>query len=146
MGRYFAVLILATLTAHSEEFTDGAGITWYYTIEDGGASIYSSANANGAVSIPGELNGVSVKKIINLGAQIFGWPNYTVTSLNIPYGVTHIGPYAFNRCASLTSLTLPETLTHIQEGAFFDNWSLTNVVIPSSVTNIGMYALSLIHI
>ena len=79
MERFFAVLILATLTVHSEEFTDGAGITWYYIIEDGGASIYSSANANGAVSIPSELNGIPVKRITAYpNEQVFGWGNSTI--------------------------------------------------------------------
>ena len=129
------------MSVQADEFTDESGITWYYNVEDGGAVIFLSANASGAVSVPSEFNGIPVKRITAYpNQQVFGWGNSTVTSLTIPTGVTQIDPYAFNRLQELASLTLPETLTNIGEGAFFDNWSLTNVVIPSSVTNIGMYA------
>lgn len=141
MRGVLAVLMVAAMSVHSEEFTDEAGITWYYNVEDGGAVIFLAANASGAVSVPSELNGTPVRKIMAYPhQQVFGWGNSTVTSLTIPSGVTHILPYSFNRLQGLVSLTLPETLTHIGEGAFFDNWSLTNVVIPNSVTSIGQYA------
>lgn len=135
------MLALTILSIHAEEYTDASGITWYYNVEDGGAAIYLSANASGAVSIPSEVNGIPVKKTMAYPhQQIFGWGNSTVTSLTIPSGVSTIGPYSFNRLQGLANLTLPETLTNIGEGAFFDNWSLTNVVIPNSVTTIEQYA------
>ena len=61
----------------------------------------------------------------------------SLTSIEIPAGVTSIGDSAFYRCSSLTSITIPEGVTSIGEGAFFECESLTSITIPDSVTEIG---------
>ena len=78
--------------------------------------------------INGELYEISDHAFMNCSS---------LTSIEIPEGVTSIGDSAFYRCSSLTSITIPEGVTSIGEGAFFECESLTSITIPDSVTEIG---------
>src|SRR5699024_1670164 len=51
----------------------------------------------------------------------------------IPEGMTEIGWWAFQDCASLASVRLPGSLTMIHEAAFSGCKSLTSVTIPAGV-------------
>ena len=64
----------------------------------------------------------------------------SLTSVNIPSGVTEIEESAFDGCSSLTSVKIPSSVTTIGYSAFGHCSSLTSIKIPSSVTKIGMYA------
>ena len=64
----------------------------------------------------------------------------SLTSVTIPYGVTHIGESAFQDCKSLTSVTIPYGVTHIGGTAFYRCSALTSITIPNSVTEIGNMA------
>jgi hypothetical protein len=64
----------------------------------------------------------------------------SITSINIPYGVSSIGDYTFQLCTSLTSVTIPSSVTSIGNRAFQNCSGLTSITIPSSVTSIGNYA------
>lgn len=74
----------------------------------------------------------------------------SVTSIDIPEGITSIGTMAFKGCP-LRNIVLPSTLTTIGDGAFYGT-AITEVTIPDSVTTIGGSAfnsckqLSEIHI
>jgi flagellar biosynthesis/type III secretory pathway protein FliH len=61
----------------------------------------------------------------------------SITSIDIPNGVTTIGIYAFGYCDSLTAVTIPNTVTSIGTSAFYSCSHLTSIVIPSGVTSIG---------
>ena len=66
-----------------------------------------------------------------------GLINKTVTTYNIPSGVTSIGDYVFAKCYSLTSVTIPSGVTSIGDLAFSSCKSLTTVTIPNGVKSIG---------
>ena len=114
---------------------------WTYFIENGGATITGSTAA-GAVTIPGELGGVTVNKVGNSSSAIFGNDNTFVTSITIPSSVTSIGSSAFTGCTGLTSITIPNSVTSIGESAFSYCTGLTSMNIPDSVTSIGDGAFS----
>ena len=66
----------------------------------------------------------------------------SLTSIDIPSGVTSIGDSVFIYCSSLTSIDIPSGLTSIGSSAFSNCSSLTSIDIPSCVTSIGYYAFS----
>ena len=61
----------------------------------------------------------------------------SLTSINIPSSVTSIGSYAFYKCSKLTSIEIPSGVTSIEEWTFYGCSSLTSIEIPNSVTSIG---------
>ena len=66
-----------------------------------------------------------------------------MTSIELPDGLTSIGQYAFDDCASLTSIELPDGLTYIGPSAFERCASLTYIIIPDGVTSIEEYTFFL---
>ena len=66
----------------------------------------------------------------------------SLTSINIPDGVTTIGNNAFGGCSSLTSTNIPDGVTSIENSAFNNCCSLTSINIPDGVTSIGNNAFS----
>ena len=67
---------------------------------------------------------------------------YSLSSINIPDGVTSIGSYAFSGCYSLSSINIPDGVTSIGSYAFYNCYSLSSINIPDGVTSIGSYAFS----
>ena len=61
----------------------------------------------------------------------------SLTSVDIPDGVTSIGNLFLNSCWSLTSVDIPDGVTSIGNNFLNSCWSLTSVDIPNSVTSIG---------
>ena len=68
----------------------------------------------------------------------------SLTSIEIPSGVTEIGNFAFLSCQNLESVTFGENsqLATIGESAFAGCSSLTSIEIPSGVTTIGEAAFN----
>ena len=64
----------------------------------------------------------------------------SMTSIELPAGLTSLGEYSFYGCGSLTSIALPASLTRIDQGAFSGCISLTTIALPASVTILGAYA------
>ena len=60
----------------------------------------------------------------------------SLTNIDIPDSVTSIGRYAFRGCSSLTSIDIPEGVTEIETCAFCECSSLTSIYIPEGVTEI----------
>ena len=79
--------------------------------------------------------------VTSIGENAFSGCN-SLTSVNIPEGVTSIGNDAFWGCSSLTSVNIPEGVTSIGWAAFWGCSSLTSVYIPEGVTSIGSSAFS----
>ena len=74
------------------------------------------------------------------GTKLIFCPPTAVKHVNVPNGVTEIGPYAFDGTA-ISSVTLPQTLTKIGERAFRDT-AIYQIVLPESLTEIGERAFS----
>ncbi len=66
----------------------------------------------------------------------------SLTSIEIPDSVTSIGSNAFSNCHSLMSVTIGNGVTSIGSSAFLNCISLTSIVIPDSVTSIWLGAFS----
>ena len=99
-------------------FTDTNSINYTYTVGNSDATVTSSPNATGAITILASF-------IVN----------------SVTYNVTSIGMFAFQSNTKITSVTIPSSVTSIGQNAFGDCTSLSsNLTIPSSVTSIGMYA------
>ena len=60
----------------------------------------------------------------------------SITSIDIPQGVTNIGSQSFNQCRDLASVTIPNTVTNIGSYAFCNCNSLVSITIPSSVLSL----------
>ncbi len=63
-----------------------------------------------------------------------------IKTIDIKYGVTNIGNYAFYQCDSIKAVTIPDSVTTIGNFAFYGCWCLTGVTIPNSVITIGNHA------
>lgn len=63
-----------------------------------------------------------------------------LTSIKIPYGVISIGTSAFIYCIYLINVVIPDSVTSIGKDAFLHCEKLTSVAIPDSVTSIGTRA------
>lgn len=63
-----------------------------------------------------------------------------VETIDIPYGVTSISEYSFEKCDSLTSVSLPESIITIEKGTFSLCKALVNVKLPKKLRSIGIMA------
>lgn len=118
-----------------------------------------SRDWTGAITIPDEVNGLTVTSI---GEYAFYYcpitsitiPN-SVTSIGnnafassglksiiIPNSVTYIGDEIFGYCFYLSNITLSNTLSSIGNSAFDSCSALENITIPNSVTTIGNNAFA----
>jgi hypothetical protein len=127
----------------------------YSTNSDGTLTVTGYTGSGGAVTIPTNINGLTVTGI---GSDMLVF-NSEVTSLCIPgsitnisanavfscrglrsvfvgNGITDISSYMLASCVNLTNVTLPESVTNIGDGAF-ESDGLISVAIPNSVVNIG---------
>jgi hypothetical protein len=110
---------------------DGSIYT-YSTNADGSANIVAYAGPPWVVTIPTNINGLTVTTI---GEYAFEGDN--LTNVTIPDSVTSIGAEAFGDCVNLTSVTIPGSVTSIGVVAFTGCSSLTNATIENGVTIIG---------
>jgi hypothetical protein len=116
-------LAMFTTLVHGEDYT--------YTTNSGTITITKYTGSGGAVTIPGEVNGLPVTSI---GNWAFGYSG--PTSVTIPESVTSIEADAFYGCSHLTNATFPQNLVSIGATAF-GGCGLSTVSIPSNVTNLG---------
>ena len=106
----------------------------YEVSKDGTIIItYCDRSANGAITIPSEIDG---KPVTRIGGWAFNCCD-SLTSITIPNSVTRIEDGAFELCDSLTSITIPNSVTSIGDEAFDRCTGLTSITIPDSVTSIG---------
>ncbi len=106
-----------------------------YTLLNGNATIISlKQNISGNIVLPATLDGYPVTGI---GYNVFYNVRYSITSVTIPVGYTHIGQSAFSGCIYITAVSLPTGLLSIGNSAFKDCSKLASIVIPDSVTEFG---------
>ena len=125
MNRLLAVLVFSAVAAHAETAGD-----WQYSVSDGEATITGYTGTGGAVTMPGEVGGVLVRKIADYAFR----SNSTLVSILTPNGLRQIGWGAFANCSALESVTIAPTVQTIGPGAF-DGSKIRAMDIPDSVTN-----------
>jgi len=62
--------------------------------------------------------------------------------VDIPYGIEHIGMYAFYNYYALEHITIPESIVSIGESCFDNSDSLESIALPSKVASIGIGSFS----
>jgi uncharacterized repeat protein (TIGR03803 family) len=130
----------AGFTAYNADFSGSTQSQFIYTTNDDNTLTITGYTGSGwAVTIPTNINGLTVTGIGN-GEEDYVFEDTGVTSVTIPDSVTSIGDVAFYYCPSLTSATIGNGVTSIGDYAFYDCEDLTSVTIGNGVTNIGDYA------
>ena len=77
--------------------------------------------------------------VTSIGSSVFAFCT-SLTSIDIPTSVTSIGSNTFQYCSSLTSIDIPTSVTSIGDYTFTNCYNFTSIDIPDSVTSIGQYA------
>jgi BspA type Leucine rich repeat region (6 copies) len=130
-GLFMAVVLQLGMLAGSAQDAystnaDGSIYT-YSTNADGSANIVAYAGPPWVVTIPTNINGLTVTSI-----GVLAFENDSLTSVTIPGSVTSIGNYAFVGCTNLTSVTIPNSITNIGNYAFGFCKNLTSITVDAS--------------
>lgn len=131
--------------AETDSGTCGDNVTWSLDTDTGTLTIsgtgkmYSYSSSN---SVPWYDQRSNVKFVdIKFGVTCIGdYAFYNCSSLvniTIPIDMTRIGYLAFYKCTNLTSIDIPNTVTTISQEAFKNCINITSITLPDSVTFIG---------
>jgi hypothetical protein len=129
--------------ARAAEFTDGT-----FTVNDAG-EITVYAGLGGAVTIPGTVDGVTVKSINIASKPFVGKTEITKVVFpaqfeSIPSGTSE-STGAFSNCTNLTEIEFMNTDTTIGNNAFANCTSLESVDLPENLMAIGGNAFFACH-
>ena len=119
-------MVASTMLAWADDSgTCGDNLTWYFNSTTGALTI----EGTGSMSNFSDYNAVP-------------WSSYraSITTLNLPEGLTYIGNDAFNSLA-VTSVTIPASVTSIGDAAFYHCENLSSVNFAASgsqLTSIGI--------
>ncbi|MCH5187197.1 MAG: leucine-rich repeat protein [Oscillospiraceae bacterium] len=127
-----ALAVVPGLTVTAETAADG----FNYQVHDDHVEITGYTGSAAELVIPDEINGLPVTGITKSAF----YQCTSLTSINIPSGVTSIGDLAFYHCTSLTSINIPSGVTSIGDWAFVGCTSLISVNLPDGVMSIGDWA------
>ena len=159
----YSNFLSASVYYYSETVPTEEGNFWHYVDEeptvwdvynDPGYSVgleYTS-NGDGTCYVSGigtcMDTDIVIPSVSPEGWRVVGIGDYSfedcssLTSVNIPDGVTYIDEDAFYNCTSLTCVTIGNGVTSIGYGAFYNCTSLTRVTIGNGVTYIANYAFA----
>ena len=116
------VLLSCTVAgAETRTGTCGENLTW--TLEDDGTLTISGTGSMENYSYTATYVN---DRYVNLTTAPWG---EKITSVDIEYGVTNIGDYAFCGCGSLTSVIIPCSVTSIGKSVFSGCRNLTSTII-----------------
>ena len=90
----------------------------------------------GQITIPGNCNGLPIKKIDNFAFH----GNKKIRKIIIEKGVTSLGFNTFSDCTELIEIDLPDSLLEIDSSAFSGCRKLASIRFPESLLKIGHYA------
>ncbi len=111
---------------------------WQYTVTGTyTCEITKYKGSASSVIVPVAIDGRTVTSIGN--AAFFN--NKTITSVQIPKGITEINPRTFQDCKNLTNVILPNGITKIGSEAF-ENTNISSFTFPSNLEEIGFSAFS----
>ena len=75
-------------------------------------------------------------------SSIWSGSGYTIETIIIEDGITHIGARAFKNLGDLTELSLPRSLTSIGDSSLNHCFALESVILPDGLEQIGSYAFA----
>lgn len=122
------------------------GLTWAATAEErvtiedyevepaegGGWLIVRYVGTERDLVIPGELDG---QPVVGLGNRAFA--KSSLTSVQLPEGLTTVGGNAFTDCVNLREIIWPSTLVEIKAGALMGCEGLTTLELPEGLETLG---------
>jgi len=119
------------------------GIEWSYKVNAFGNAfnvmpvqnlgVVDKVETLSSITIPDELDG---KKVVSIGENVFR-DCVSLTSINIPEGITDIKDNTFANCTSLKIISIPSSVTNIDANAFRSCAKLTSIY-----ANSGSFASS----
>ena len=116
-------------------YEEGWG-TWYYIVEDGGATLTSYGGDGESFYLPDTLGGYPLKVIGESACAYKDW----LTEVDIPDSVVEIGYYAFGVCTFLETVNMGDNVEIIDDYAFIACESLKEVNFGTGVKEIGAHA------
>lgn len=130
-----------TVSGSDSPFDDDT-ITWHYNVN----LTTENAGVTGECTWKVSSNTLTITgtgPMANYGyGEALPWGT-SITSVVISSGVTNVGDYAFQGCASLTSVTIPGTVHNIGDGAFYGCKKISSITLPTSnLYSIGKYAFN----
>ena len=114
------------------------------TVEDFDSSVLTGYNGtlDSITFTEGPANFIKQEGILYGYNKLLMVGDKTVTSVNVPDGITELGEGAFSGCNSLQSVTLPDSLTTIGDSAFKNRTSLQSITGGKNVVSLGSEAFS----
>ena len=114
------------------------------TVEDFDSSVLTGYNGtlDSITFTEGPANFIKQEGILYGYNKLLMVGDKTVTSVNVPDGITELGEGAFSGCNSLQSVTLPDSLTTIGDSAFKNRTSLQSITGGKNVVSLGSEAFA----
>ncbi|MGN1456515.1 MAG: leucine-rich repeat protein [Acutalibacteraceae bacterium] len=115
----------------------------YSKNSDGTVTITKYNGNNTELTIPSEIDGMTVKEIGDGAFCVdFMEEPLNLKNVTIPGSVEKIGNYAFSDCKNLEKITLQDGVKEIGDSAFSCCYNIKSITIPGSVEKIGDCAFS----